>query len=558
MTTTMISNRRFIIALVALMLAGANLYAVKTFDVFGLPVLFAASVLGEIILIVTAAFYLVMGLAVRENVVKSLAQSAWHGINGDPNIKRLRRTKSRFLRFLARRFETLKPTGLPLTVVLVIAGYFLYHFLGVLLGIVHQGPEVQIDLRVLNLMPTIRTDLQTACFMFVTFLANVESVIYVTLLTAGLLLVRRERLWAAIIVAAAAATEAITYILKHLVDRARPAEALRLLHEQGGSFPSGHVMRATVLFGLIAYLLFKSSKSTFAKLVIVVGYITTVFMVALSRVYLGVHYPSDVTASALLGASLLTLVIGGIEIGTRYRLPQFRKLRFEHRQLWAVPVALAGFALVLGPAMLHERTLAAPDTTIPVAAIDNSTVRRLPLYSETPTGTRMEPIGFIYAGSEAQIVSAFLNHGWFRADASTLSNTLKAVSVGFQGGQYETAPVTPSYLNAKPENLAFEKPTETNSLRQRHHTRIWKTDFALEDGRRIWVATASYDVGVQLAGPAKLPTHHIDPNIDGERAYIVESLGTAATYIEVVKPQLGKNASGDEFFTDGRAAIIAF
>lgn len=168
----------------------------------------------------------------------------------------------------------------------------------------------------------------------------------------------------------------------------------------------------------------------------------------------------------------------------------------------------------------------------------------------------MEPINFIYIGTENQLVSIFNKHGWYRADKSTVSNTLKALAVGFQGRQYLTAPVTPSYLNYKPEDIAFEQSTATHSLKQRHHTRLWRTDFVLPDGRPIWVATASFDEGVEFAGAAKLPTHHIDPNIDRERNYIIGSLGLQGDLLAVVQPQLGKNASGDSFFTDGKAELV--
>ena len=556
MTNRAISYQRFITALLALILAGVNVYAVKTFDVLSSPVLFTTSVLGEMILLVIALFYAVMGLAVRGNIVKSVALSAWGGINKDSNVKKLRRTKSRFLRFTGRRLEIARPFGLPLTLVCVIAGYFLYHFIQLLLGIVFEKQVIQIDLRIVNLVPSIRTSMQTTLFSFVTFLANIEAVLFLLLLSTVILWIRRQRLLIAILVGMAVVEEACTFVLKVLIDRHRPDIALSLIDEQSRSFPSGHVMRATVLFGVVAYLLFKSSTSTFSKLLVILGYVTTVFLVALSRVYLGVHYPSDVLGSLFFGAFLLTCMIGAIEIGTRYKLPAFKQLQFENRLLWVVPAALAVLSLLVGPSMLGLRTVPSSITLTQLPRIDQTTVQRLPLYSESLTGSHMEPISFIYAGSEAQIMDAFIVRGWFRADASTISNTLRAVSVGFQGGQYETAPVTPSYLNAQPENLAFEKPTETNTLRQRHHTRIWKTNFVVADGRPIWVATASYDQGVQLAGTSKLPTHHIDPNIDGERMYIVQSLGLRATYLEVVKPQLGKNASGDAFFTDGRAAVI--
>ena len=94
-------------------------------------------------------------------------------------------------------------------------------------------------------------------------------------------------------------------------------------------------------------------------------------------------------------------------------------------------------------------------------------------------------------------------------------------------------------------------------LSQRHHTRLWRTDFRLSDNTEIWVATASFDEGIEFAGPAKLPTHRIDPNIDAERNYILSSLGLKnEDYLQVVKAQAGKNANGDTFFTDGKAVVV--
>jgi hypothetical protein len=76
----------------------------------------------------------------------------------------------------------------------------------------------------------------------------------------------------------------------------------------------------------------------------------------------------------------------------------------------------------------------------------------------------------------------------------------------------------------------------------------------------VWVATASYDVGVELSKRSHLPTHRIDPAIDQERELIVNDLiGVGATpvgRITVLPPLHGMNAAGDAFFSDGRAAVI--
>lgn len=338
----------------------------------------------------------------------------------------------------------------------------------------------------------------------------------------------------------------------------RPDQVLSLIRESGFSFPSGHAVRATVLLGLLAYFVYKSYSSTRVRLATIGLYVLTTFFVGVSRIYLGVHYPTDVWGSILVGSFMLTLVIGVLEIGSRYELFNNEKLKLSNKTMLAAPVVLAVFALIASPFLIDIQPVMATPTYITLPTIDEVTIQKLPLYSESLTGSRMEPINFIYVGYKNQIVSRFLSHGWYKADPSTLGNTLRAIAVGFQGRQYLTAPVTPSYLNFKPENIAFEQSTETHSLRQRHHTRLWLTDYALPDGRPIWVATASFDEGVEFAGAAKLPTHHIDPNLDAERVYITESLGLPSDLISVVQPQLGKNASGDSFFTDGKAELVNF
>lgn len=168
----------------------------------------------------------------------------------------------------------------------------------------------------------------------------------------------------------------------------------------------------------------------------------------------------------------------------------------------------------------------------------------------------MEPATFIFVGTRSQLLGAFHDAGWERADPSNAANTLRALAVGFQGGQYPTAPVTPSFIDTQPETVAFQKATAANTLRRRHHIRIWLTAYTAPDGRPIWEATASYDDGIELAPNGKLPTHHIDPDIDAERAYITGSLGRPGKLITLTHPQMGQNASGDGFFTDGRAELI--
>ncbi len=551
-------NSPFLVAigLGGLLLLVGNVYIVKSLIVFGSPLLFAIGIAIELILLVIVAHSLIRLLHVPIKIAVSIIRSAWSGVATNEYVRRFRSSHRSISTWLVGRLSPKQPTGLYLTLGVITALVVFSGFINVLQNVVGHGSLTQIDVRIANLMPYIRTPLQTTFFRFVTFLDNGQSIVLLVALAGGILWRARQRLAAVSFIAALLIGEVGSYIPKHLVGRMRPDPALSLYKQGTFSFPSGHVIRSTILSGLLAYLLFRSFRSTLSRYLIIGGYVISVALVALSRVYLGVHYPSDVIASVFLGGSILVLFITGIEILTRYKLWQQKPTSFRSRRLLAIPPILLVVSLLLSPVSIHLTTMHKTTILRTIQAINETTTKSLPVYSETLTGKTMEPINFIYLGSRGQIQHQFLSHGWYKADPSTVSNTLKALAVGFQGRQYLNAPVTPSYLASQPETLAFQQPTQSNTLRQRHHTRLWRTNFRLPDGSEVWVATASYDEGIEFSGSAKIPTHHIDPNVDAERDYITRSLQLdVMQYLQVVKAQAGKNAGGDIFFTDGRAVV---
>ncbi len=107
--------------------------------------------------------------------------------------------------------------------------------------------------------------------------------------------------------------------LKHLYQRPRP-DILHLVEEKGFSFPSGHSLTVTLLIGSLIIILGQRVKNTTTKLALqgLLGlYLVSVLV---SRVYLGVHYPSDVLASLSLGLGILFI-----------EFPFYDKLRFQWR-----------------------------------------------------------------------------------------------------------------------------------------------------------------------------------------------------------------------------------
>lgn len=101
----------------------------------------------------------------------------------------------------------------------------------------------------------------------------------------------------------------LNFVLKNIIQRPRPTEH-RLIDEMGYSFPSGHSMVSMAFYGYIMYLIIKNVKNKTIKFFssIIIG--ALIICIGLSRVYLGVHYSSDVVGGFMIALSYLMLYTG--------------------------------------------------------------------------------------------------------------------------------------------------------------------------------------------------------------------------------------------------------
>ena len=100
--------------------------------------------------------------------------------------------------------------------------------------------------------------------------------------------------------------QGINRLIKYIIKRPRPPQRLHLVKETNYSFPSGHSMSAMIGYGLLVLEVQKSSLKY--KKVIEIFLITMIFLIGLSRIYLGVHYFSDVIGGFLLSLSYLLFI----------------------------------------------------------------------------------------------------------------------------------------------------------------------------------------------------------------------------------------------------------
>jgi undecaprenyl-diphosphatase len=151
--------------------------------------------------------------------------------------------------------------------------------------------------------------------------SRVGSPIAMTVLAvAGVLLLASLEEWIVLggwIVAFGGAS-VLDYWLKLIVHRPRPAYAATLMHHPTWSFPSGHAMGALVGYGMLAYvMLLLGGRSHRTRVLIVAGAALLIAAIGVSRLYLGVHYLSDVVGGYAVGSLWLALCICGVELGRR-------------------------------------------------------------------------------------------------------------------------------------------------------------------------------------------------------------------------------------------------
>lgn len=96
----------------------------------------------------------------------------------------------------------------------------------------------------------------------------------------------------------------INQLLKFILQRPRPTE-FRIVNESGYSFPSGHSMISMAFYGFLAYLIYKNIKNKYVKWILIIVLLLLPLLIGISRIYLGVHYTSDVLAGFLISISYL-------------------------------------------------------------------------------------------------------------------------------------------------------------------------------------------------------------------------------------------------------------
>jgi membrane-associated phospholipid phosphatase len=216
----------------------------------------------------------------------------------------------RVRRFLEQRLDPSTFLGLHLTLGLIVAAGAVWLFASLLDGVLDNALLVRFDQFADRMIHSQTTPAGLTIFTFITRLGSPVAMAIVAVIGVVYLLLRG---WPTLLVtwiAAFVGGGLLERVLKGVVHRSRPPYGTQFLNGTSFSFPSGHAMGSIIGCGMVLYVLFVSRQIT-GRMKTLFASVAAVFviLVGASRIYLGVHYPSDVLGGWAAGAAWLAACI---------------------------------------------------------------------------------------------------------------------------------------------------------------------------------------------------------------------------------------------------------
>ena len=143
------------------------------------------------------------------------------------------------------------------------------------------------------------------------FITNFGGAIFLIVLTIILLISIKNKKIGLSIFSNLAIITILNQLLKRILQRPRPTE-YRIIEETGYSFPSGHSMIIMAFYGYLIYLIYKYVENKYVKWILISLLSVLICLIGVSRIYLGVHYTSDVLGGFLISISYLVIYISAV------------------------------------------------------------------------------------------------------------------------------------------------------------------------------------------------------------------------------------------------------
>jgi undecaprenyl-diphosphatase len=185
---------------------------------------------------------------------------------------------------------------------------------------VREGETQSFDEAVIHWMGAHHSPTLDAIAVEVTALGT-GTVVLMIVVVAGLFLTLTQHKYSAILlIAATGGGLVLNGVLKLGFNRPRPSVFVHTVETVSSSFPSGHAMSSAIAYGTVAYLAARLHRRRWARWLVMAFALSVIVLISFSRMYLGVHYPSDVLAGVIIGLAWAGFCMATLEAIQRYAL----------------------------------------------------------------------------------------------------------------------------------------------------------------------------------------------------------------------------------------------
>ena len=349
-----------------------------------------------------------------KNFFLSLQKSFSDAIRNSEYFIRLKQKHPRLFALIKRRLSFKEPRGPVFSIGIILSVIAFIYFLGITQDILAHDPFVAADVRIMNLVAALRTLGTAQILLFFTYLGNWQFITSLGIVILIILWLSGKKRMTIFFFGAVVSGEIIYTVLKQLLHRTRPDIGYSLIERNGYAFPSGHAVVSLIFYGMIGLFLWKLLKKRWQKLTATIAAIILVFLIGFSRVYLGVHWTSDVVAGWAIGFSILAL------FATYFW--ELEKFNPELKKTIRKSLIVVGFCLLTLEGLFiyffyrgHPLQIQEPPNR-PITVImstfnnlqKNIQDNNFPKFSETLVGQKMEPISFIIVSSKETLKRALI------------------------------------------------------------------------------------------------------------------------------------------------------
>jgi membrane-associated phospholipid phosphatase len=225
----------------------------------------------------------------------------------------------KFFNFVKSRFNINKRNGLYLTIGTIITAVFLFIFFNLIEDIFDASSLLIFDKNIIRVIESIRTPFLNKIMAFITYMGNIYAVAISFLIMVILLIILKKWRYLYSLLISFSSSAIFVVLIKNIIGRQRPPIENALIVLKDFSFPSGHSYFAVAFYGLSIYFVFDILTNKILRALVIIFGTVLVLSLGFSRLYLGVHWPSDVFAGFAVAIALITTIITILEIKERFQ-----------------------------------------------------------------------------------------------------------------------------------------------------------------------------------------------------------------------------------------------